>query len=67
MPWHAAESAERPRLGVGLAPSGVARRMRGAGLPERDGALVRNVEDGSPAAERGDALGRPHRDGRRPR
>ncbi|MFN8624089.1 MAG: trypsin-like peptidase domain-containing protein [Chloroflexota bacterium] len=52
------ESAERPRLGVGLAPSGVARRMRGAvGLPERDGALVRDVEDGSPAANAGIASG----------
>jgi serine protease Do len=42
------ESAERPRLGVGIAPSWVARRMRRAvGLPERDGVLVRDVEEGA--------------------
>lgn len=52
------ESAERPRLGVGLAPAGVARRMRRAvGLPERDGALIRDVEDGSPAQAAGLASG----------
>ena len=52
------ESAERPRLGVGLAPAGVARRMRHAvGLPERDGALVRDVESGSPAEAAGIAPG----------
>jgi S1-C subfamily serine protease len=55
------EAAERPRLGVALAPSRVARRMRAAvGLPERDGLLVRGVVDDSPAAragvERGDLL-----------
>ena len=55
------EAAERPRLGVALAPPRVARRMRAAvGLPERDGLLVRGVVDGSPAAraalERGDLL-----------
>jgi serine protease Do len=55
------EVAERPRLGVALAPPRVARRMRAAvGLPERDGLLVRGVVDGSPAAratvERGDLL-----------
>src|SRR5215208_3573788 len=38
------------RLGVAIAPPRVARRLRGAvGLPERDGLLVRAVEDGSPA------------------
>lgn len=48
------ESADRPRLGVGLAPAGVARRMRRAvGLPERDGALIRDVEAGSPAETAG--------------
>jgi serine protease Do len=52
------ESTERPRLGVGLAPDGVARRMRRAvGLPERDGALVRDVEEGSPAEAAGIAAG----------
>lgn len=55
------EAAERPRLGVALAPPRVARRMRAAvGLPERDGLLVRGVVDGSPAAraalQRGDLL-----------
>jgi serine protease Do len=52
------ESTERPRLGVGLAPDGVARRMRRAvGLPERDGALVRDVEEGTPAEAAGIAGG----------
>jgi S1-C subfamily serine protease len=55
------DAAERPRLGVALAPPRVARRMRTAvGLPEREGLLVRGVVDGSPAAkgqiERGDLL-----------
>jgi serine protease Do len=49
------------RLGVAVAPPWVARRMRRAvGLPERAGVLVREVEQGSPAAsaglERGDLL-----------
>ncbi len=40
-----------PRLGVAVAPSHVARRLRGAvGLEQRDGVLVRDVEEGSPAA-----------------
>lgn len=52
------ESAERPRLGIGIAPSYVARRMRSAvGLPERDGVLVREVEEDSPAAAAGIAPG----------
>jgi serine protease Do len=43
-----------PRLGVALAPAHVARRLRRAvGLPELDGLLVRDVEEGSPAAEAG--------------
>jgi serine protease Do len=55
------EVADRPRLGVALAPPRVARRLRAAvGLPERDGLLVRGVVDGSPAeraeVERGDLL-----------
>jgi serine protease Do len=55
------EAAERPRLGVALAPPRHARRMRSAvGLPERDGLLVRGVVDGSPAEragiQRGDLL-----------
>jgi len=48
------ESPKRPRLGVAVAPSHVARQMRrSVGLPERDGVLVRGVEDGSPAAAAG--------------
>lgn len=44
------DSVERPRLGVGVAPGHVARRLRrSVGLPDRDGLLVRGVEDGSPA------------------
>ena len=48
------EAPSRARLGVAIAPPRVARRLRHAvGLPERDGVLVRGVEDGSPAAEAG--------------
>jgi serine protease Do len=48
------EAPARPRLGVAIAPSHVARRLRrSVGLPERDGLLVRGVEDGSPAARAG--------------
>ncbi|MBA3235204.1 MAG: trypsin-like peptidase domain-containing protein [Chloroflexi bacterium] len=48
------ESPVRPRLGVSVAPAHVARRLRrSVGLPPRDGILVRDVEDGSPAAEAG--------------
>ncbi len=44
------EEASRPRLGVGVAPAEVGRRLRRAvGLPEVDGLLVRSVEEGSPA------------------
>jgi S1-C subfamily serine protease len=55
------EQQQRPRLGVGIAPPYVARRLRRAvGLPERAGLLVREVEEGSPAAragiERGDLI-----------
>jgi serine protease Do len=42
------------RLGVAIAPPRVARRLRNAvGLPERDGLLVRAVQDDSPGAEAG--------------
>ena len=52
------ENVERPRLGIGIAPSWVARRMRRAvGLPDRDGVLVREVESGSPAERSGIAEG----------
>ena len=48
------ESISRPRLGVAIAPTRVARRLRRAvGLPERDGLLVHGVEDGGPAGEAG--------------
>jgi len=50
----AGESPSRRRLGVALAPAHVARRLRrSVGLPERDGLLVRGVEDDSPAAAAG--------------
>jgi serine protease Do len=42
------------RLGVGVAPAGVARRLRqSVGLPPRDGLLVRVVEPGGPADQAG--------------
>jgi len=42
------------RLGIAVAPSKVARRLRRAvGLPERPGVLVRAVEEGSPAHSAG--------------
>jgi serine protease Do len=55
------EAPRRRRLGVAIAPPWVARRMRRAvGLPEREGLLVRGVEDGGPAEraglQRGDLL-----------
>jgi serine protease Do len=55
------ETGGRPRLGVALAPPRHARRIRAAaGLPERDGFLVRSVAEGSPAEkaglQRGDLL-----------
>jgi serine protease Do len=55
------ETPRRLRLGVAIAPPRVARRLRRAvGLPERDGLLVRAVEEGSAAEragiERGDLL-----------
>ncbi len=48
------ESPSRPRLGVGVAPARVARRLRQAvGLPERDGLLVRAVDEAGPAGRAG--------------
>jgi serine protease Do len=46
------EEPRRPRLGIAVAPAEVARRLRrSVGLPERDGILVRAVEEGGPAAD----------------
>jgi serine protease Do len=55
------EAPKRVRLGVAIAPPRVARKLRRAvGLPERDGVLVRAVEEGSAAdragIERGDLI-----------
>jgi serine protease Do len=57
----AGKATERPRLGIALAPARAARRMRAAvGLSQREGLLVRGVQEGTPAAaagvERGDLL-----------
>jgi serine protease Do len=52
------EQPTRVRLGVALAPSDVAQRLRAAvGLPERSGLLVRAVEDAGPAERAGIRLG----------
>ena len=52
------ESKSRARLGIGVVPSHVARRLRRAvGLPDVDGLLVRLVEDDSPASRAGLAKG----------
>ena len=54
------------RLGVAVAPPRAARRMRRAvGLPERDGLLVRAVEDGRPGRPRRHRARRPDRRGGR--
>lgn len=48
------EAPRRPRLGVAVAPSRVARRLRrSVGLPDRDGVLVRDVVPDSPAGRAG--------------
>ncbi|HEX6257426.1 MAG TPA: S1C family serine protease [Euzebyales bacterium] len=50
----AGQSPRQRRLGVALAPPHVARRLRGAvGLPERDGLLVQEVFDDTPASAAG--------------
>jgi serine protease Do len=52
------EFATPPRLGVAIAPGHVARRLRRAvGLPEREGLLIREVTEESPAARAGLAQG----------
>lgn len=55
------EEPTRRRLGIAVAPARIARRMRAAvGLSDRDGVLLRGVEEDSPAAaaglEQGDLL-----------
>ena len=57
----AGQAPSQRQLGVALAPPHVARRLRGAvGLPERDGLLVQQVFDDTPAAaadlRRGDLI-----------
>ncbi|MGD0861148.1 MAG: trypsin-like peptidase domain-containing protein [Candidatus Limnocylindrales bacterium] len=48
------ESTVRPRLGIAVAPGHIARHLRRAvGLPDRDGVLVRGVEEDSPAEAAG--------------
>jgi S1-C subfamily serine protease len=48
------EAPQRRRLGVAVAPAFVAARLRrSVGLPEREGILVRGVEDGSDADKAG--------------
>lgn len=52
------ERAPTRRLGLALAPPGLARRMRrNVGLPARDGLLVREVQEGTPAERAGLARG----------
>jgi len=48
------EAPSRPRLGIAVAPSAIAIRMRqSVGLPAREGLLVRGVEDDSLASKAG--------------
>lgn len=48
------ESPARPHLGVGLVPGRAARHIRrAAGLPDREGVLIQQVEEASPAARAG--------------
>ncbi|HEX2370167.1 MAG TPA: S1C family serine protease [Acidimicrobiia bacterium] len=48
------QTSTRPRLGVGVAPAAVARKLRQAvGLPDAEGVLVRMVFDDGPAAAAG--------------
>ena len=48
------EPPVRRHLGVGLVPGRAARHLRrSVGLPDRDGVLVREIQDDSPAARSG--------------
>lgn len=48
------DAPRRPRLGIAVAPASAAKRLRAAvGLEERDGLLVRDVADDSPAQRAG--------------
>ncbi len=52
------ESVQPPQLGIAIAPSHVARRLRRAvGLPDADGLLIREVGEDTPAARAGLARG----------
>jgi serine protease Do len=52
------ESVQPPQLGIAIAPSHVARRLRRAvGLPDADGLLIREVGENTPAAQAGLARG----------
>jgi serine protease Do len=52
------ESAQRPQLGIAIAPRHVASRLRRAvGLPDIEGLLIQDVTEGSPAARAGLAQG----------
>jgi S1-C subfamily serine protease len=54
----AGQDVERPRLGVTVAPTWAAQRMRAAvGLAPRAGVLVRDVDEDSPAARAGISAG----------
>lgn len=54
----AGRSVERPQLGVALAPTGVAAKLRASvGLPAREGLLVRGVSPEGPAARAGIEVG----------
>jgi serine protease Do len=54
----AGEHVDRPRLGIAIAPSWLAQRMRAAvGLAPREGLLVREVEPGGRAAAAGLLVG----------
>jgi serine protease Do len=52
------ETPTRRRLGIALAPARAARALRrSVGLPERDGLLVRHVDDDGPAGRAGVRVG----------